>query len=58
MMYVVLPLWKSFFSPIRASYFIMYALFMKIFNLACWDKSMAVRLISVFWAQKRLIPTF
>ena len=38
--------------------FIMYALFMQNFHLACWNKLMAVRLISAFWAQKRLIPIF
>ena len=36
----------------------MYVVFMKNFHLAWWNKLMAVRLISVFWAQKRLIPTF
>ena len=56
MMYVVLM--KKFLLADSSELFIMYALFMKIFNLACWDKSMAVWLISVFWAQKRLIPTF
>ena len=30
----------------------MFALFMENFHLACWNKLMAVRLISVFWAQK------
>ena len=36
----------------------MYVKFMKNFHLACWNKLMAVRLISAFWAQKHLIPTF
>ena len=42
------------------SYFLdmMYVKFMKNFHLACWNKLMAVRLISAFWAQKHLIPTF
>ena len=35
-----------------------YVEFMKNFNLACWNKLMAVGLISAFSAQKRLIPTF
>ena len=36
----------------------MYVEFMQNFHLACWNKLMAVRLISAFWAQKHLIPTF
>ena len=36
----------------------MYVVFMKNFHLACSNKLMAVGLISAFWAQKRLIPTF
>ena len=42
------------------SYFLdmMYVEFMKNFHLACWNKLIAVRLISAFWAQKRLIPIF
>ena len=36
----------------------MYVEFMKNFYLACWSKLMAVRLISISTAQKRLIPTF
>ena len=32
----------------------MYVVFMKNFHLACWNKLMAVGLISAFWAQKRL----
>ena len=36
----------------------MYVEFMKNFHLACWNKVMAVRLISASWAQKRLIPAF
>ena len=42
------------------SYFLdmMYIEFMQNFHLAWWNKLMAVRLISVFWTQKRLIPTF
>ena len=36
----------------------MYVEFMKNFHLACWKKLIAVRLISAFWAQKRLIPSF
>ena len=35
----------------------MYIEFMKSFHLACWNKQVAVRLISVLWAQKRVIPT-
>ena len=33
----------------------MYVEFMRNFHLACWNKLMAVGLISAFWAQKRLI---
>ena len=42
------------------SYFLdmMYVEFMKNFHLASWNKLIAVRLISAFWAQKRLIPIF
>ena len=36
----------------------MYVEFMKNFHLACWNKLMAVRLISASWAQKRLIASF
>ena len=36
----------------------MYVEFMKNFLLAYSSELMAVRLISVSWAQKRLIPTF
>ena len=36
----------------------MYVEFMKNFLLADSSELMAVRLISVSWAQKRLIPTF
>ena len=49
---------KNFLLADSSELFMMCALFMKIFHLACWDKLMAVRLISVFWAQKHLIPTF
>ena len=42
------------------SYFLdmMYVEFMKNFHLTCWNKLMAVRLISASWAQKRLIASF
>ena len=36
----------------------MYVEFMKNFLLSDSSEQMAVRLISAFWAQKRLIPTF
>ena len=36
----------------------MYVEFMKTFSLADSSELMAVRLISVSWAQKRLIPYF
>ena len=36
----------------------MYVEFMKNFHLACWNKVMAVRLISASWAEKRLIASF
>ena len=36
----------------------MYVEFMKNFPLADSSELMAVKLISAFWAQKRLIPTF
>ena len=36
----------------------MYVEFMKNFPLADSNEHMAVRVISAFWAQKRLIPTF
>ena len=36
----------------------MYLEFMKSFFLADSSKLMGVRVISAFWAQKRLIPTF
>ena len=50
---------KNFILADTSELFRMYALFMKIFHLACWDKLIAVvRLISAFWAQKHLIPTF
>ena len=49
---------KNFLLADSCELFMMYALFMKNFHLACWNKVMAVRLISAFWAQKRLIPTF
>ena len=49
---------KNFLLADSSELFMMYALFMKIFHLACWDKLMTVRLISAFWAQKHLIPTF
>ena len=56
MMFVVFM--KNFLLADSSELFMMYALFMKIFHLACWNKLMAVRLISAFWAQKHLIPTF
>ena len=42
------------------SYFLhmMYVVFMKNFLLADSSQLMAVRLISAYWPQKRLIPTF
>ena len=42
------------------SYFLdmMYVEFMKNFLLADSRELVAVRLISAFWAKKRLIPTF
>ena len=36
----------------------MYVEFMKNLHLLCFNKLLAVRLISVSWAQKRLIPCF
>ena len=36
----------------------MYVEFMKNFLLADSSELMAVQVISAFWAQKRLIPTF
>ena len=36
----------------------MYVEFMKNFLLADSSELMAVKLISAFWGQKRLIPTF
>ena len=38
---------KNFLLADSSELFMMYALFMKIFHLACWDKPMAVKLISV-----------
>ena len=49
---------KNFLLADSSELFIMYALFMQNVHLACWNKLMAVRLISAFWAQKHLIPTF
>ena len=49
---------KNFLLADWRELFMMYALFMQNFHLACSNKLMAVRLISAFWAQKRLIPTF
>ena len=49
---------KIFLLADSSELFIMYALFMQNVHLACWNKLMAVRLISAFWAQKHLIPTF
>ena len=56
MMYVVFM--KNFLLADSSELFMMYALFMQNFHLACWNKLMPVRLISAFWAQKHLIPTF
>ena len=56
MMYVVFM--KNFLIADSSELFMMYALFMQNFHLACCNKLMAVRLISAFWAQKHLIPTF
>ena len=56
MMYVVFM--KNFLLADSSELFMIYALFMQNFHLACWNKLMAVRLISAFWAQKHLIPTF
>ena len=56
MMYVVFM--KNFLLADSSELLILYALFMQNFHVACWNKLMAVRLISVFWAQKRFIPTF
>ena len=56
MMYVVFM--KNFLLADWSELFMMYALFMQNFHLACSNKLMAVGLISAFWAQKRLIPTF
>ena len=39
---------KNFLLADSSELFMMYARFMEIFHLACWDKLMAVRLISVF----------
>ena len=39
---------KKFLLADSSELFMMYTLFMKILHLACWDKLMAVRLISVF----------
>ena len=49
---------KNFLLADSSELFMIYALFMQNFHLACWNKLMAVRLISAFWAQKHLIPTF
>ena len=56
MVYVVFM--KNFLLADSSELLMMYALFMQNFHLACWNKLMAVRLISAFWAQKHLIPTF
>ena len=55
MMYVVFL--KNFLAD-SSELFMMYALFMQNFHLACCNKLMAVTLISAFWAQKHLTPTF
>ena len=49
---------KNFLRADSSELFMMYALLMQNFHLACWNKLMAVRLISAFWRQKHLIPTF
>ena len=46
---------KNFLLADSSELFMMYALFMQNFHLACWNKLMAVRLISAFWPQKHLI---
>ena len=46
MMYVVFM--KNFLLADSSELFMMYALFVQNFHLACWNKLMAVRLISAF----------
>ena len=48
-------------SPEKFDFYLldmMYIQFMDSFHLACWNTLVAVTLISAYWVQKRLIPTF